>query len=60
MVTAIAMGEAIKEVKTITKKAVAEFLNGLPKEKMHCSNLGAEALAKTIEDYENKRRQPEK
>jgi nitrogen fixation NifU-like protein len=33
---------------------VAESLDGLPKEKMHCSNLGADALAKAIEDFENK------
>jgi cysteine sulfinate desulfinase/cysteine desulfurase-like protein len=32
----------------------AESLDGLPKEKMHCSNLGADALAKAIEDYEKK------
>jgi nitrogen fixation NifU-like protein len=29
-------------------------LDGLPKEKMHCSNLGADALVKAIEDFENK------
>jgi nitrogen fixation NifU-like protein len=33
---------------------VAESLDGLPKEKMHCSNLGADALAKAIEDFESK------
>ena len=55
MVTEMAMGKTVKEAKTITKKDVAESLDGLPKEKMHCSNLGAEALAKAIEDYEGKR-----
>jgi len=55
MVSEMAMGKTLKEVKNITKKSVAESLDGLPKEKMHCSNLGADALAKAIEDYESKK-----
>jgi nitrogen fixation NifU-like protein len=54
MVTEMAMGKSLAEAKKITKKSVAESLDGLPKEKMHCSNLGADALAKAIEDYEGK------
>ena len=45
-------GKTLDEAKTISKKAVAEALDGLPKEKMHCSNLGAEALTEAITDYE--------
>ena len=45
---------ALEEAKKITKKSVAESLDGLPKEKMHCSNLRADALAKAIEDDEKK------
>ncbi|MGD2185527.1 MAG: Fe-S cluster assembly scaffold protein NifU [Desulfobacterales bacterium] len=55
MVTEMAMGKTLDEAKKITKKSVAESLDGLPKQKMHCSNLGADALAKAIEDYENKK-----
>ncbi len=54
MVTEMAMGKTLDEAKKITKKSVAESLDGLPKEKMHCSNLGADALAKAIENYESK------
>jgi nitrogen fixation NifU-like protein len=54
MVTEMAMGKSLAEAKKITKQSVAESLDGLPKEKMHCSNLGADALAKAIEDYESK------
>jgi nitrogen fixation NifU-like protein len=54
MVTEMAQGKTLDEAKKITKKSVAESLDGLPKEKMHCSNLGADALAKAIEDFENK------
>ncbi len=54
MVSEMALGKTLAEAKTITKKSVAESLDGLPKEKLHCSNLGADALAKAIEDFENK------
>ncbi|GAG85974.1 unnamed protein product [marine sediment metagenome] len=37
----MAIGKTLDEAKQITKKSVAESLDGLPKEKMHCSNLGA-------------------
>ncbi|MFQ3574448.1 MAG: iron-sulfur cluster assembly scaffold protein, partial [Thermodesulfovibrionales bacterium] len=30
-------------------------LGGLPPQKMHCSNLGADALKKAIEDYKSKK-----
>ena len=54
MVTEMAKGKTLEEAKSITNKSVASALDGLPKEKMHCSNLGAEALTKAIEDYESK------
>ncbi len=54
MVTEMAKGKSLEEAKAITKASVAEELDGLPKEKMHCSNLGAEALGKAIEDFEAK------
>ncbi len=52
MVSDMAKGKTLDEAKAITKKKVAESLDGLPKEKMHCSNLGAQALAEAIKDYE--------
>ncbi len=55
MVSEMAIGKTLEEAKKITRKAVAESLDGLPKEKMHCSNLGAEALAEAIENYEKKK-----
>ena len=54
IVSEMAKGKTVEEAKSITKKVVAESLDGLPKAKMHCSNLGAEALAKAIADYEAK------
>jgi len=51
-VSEMTKGKSLKEARALTKQAVAEALDGLPKEKMHCSNLGAQALNKAIEDYE--------
>jgi len=55
MVSEIAKGKTIEEAKKITPESVAKELDGLPKQKMHCSNLGAQALNKAIEDYEAKK-----
>jgi len=55
MLTEIAMGKTIAEAKQITNKDVAEALEGLPKNKLHCSNLGADALQMAIKDYEDRK-----
>jgi nitrogen fixation protein NifU and related proteins len=52
MVSEMAKGKPISEAKKITPDSVAKELEGLPKQKMHCSNLGAQALNKAIDDYE--------
>ena len=51
MVSEMAMGKSIEEARKITPALVAEKLEGLPKNKHHCSNLGAQALNKAIDDY---------
>ncbi|MGM0366666.1 MAG: Fe-S cluster assembly scaffold protein NifU [Actinomycetota bacterium] len=56
MVSEIAMGKTLDEAFKITNKDVAKELGGLPKNKMHCSNLGADALRKAIENYRNKKK----
>jgi len=50
-VSEMAMGKSIEEARKITPALVAEKLEGLPKNKHHCSNLGAQALNKAIDDY---------
>ncbi len=54
MVSEMAKGKKLKEAQKITNKVVAETLGGLPQNKMHCSNLGAEALALAIKNYQEK------
>jgi len=54
MVTEMVKGKTLDEALAITKESVARELDGLPPQKMHCSNLGADALKKAIEDYKSK------
>lgn len=51
MVTVMAIGKTIDEALAITNEAVAEALGGLPKNKLACSNIAADALHNAIEDY---------
>jgi len=55
MVSEIAKGKTLEEASQITNKMVAEALDGLPRQKLHCSNLGADALQKAIQDYRMKK-----
>jgi len=56
MVSEMAKGKSLEEALKITPALVAAELEGLPKNKYHCSNLGAQALHKAIEDYQNKQK----
>jgi len=51
MVSEMAIGKTLEEALAITPSLVAQELEGLPKNKFHCSNLGAQALRKAIRDY---------
>ncbi len=54
MITEMVKGKTLDEALTISKATVAEELGGLPPEKMHCSNLGADALRDAIESYRSR------
>lgn len=58
MATEMVIGKSIDDALTITNKAVAEALEGLPPAKMHCSNLAQEAIESAINDYKRKNGQP--
>jgi nitrogen fixation NifU-like protein len=55
MMTEMAKGKTLEEAKQLSNKDVADALQGLPKNKMHCSNLGADALHMAVQDYEDKK-----
>jgi nitrogen fixation NifU-like protein len=54
MVSEMVLGKTLEEVMSLTNADVAKALGGLPPNKMHCSNLGADALHKAIENYNSK------
>ena len=57
--TEMIKGKSLDEAVKLSNKAVADALGGLPAQKMHCSNLAADAVRAAIEDYWNKGKQAE-
>jgi nitrogen fixation NifU-like protein len=58
ILTELVKGKTVAEAEKITNRAVAEALGGLPPQKMHCSNLAADAFHKALEAYRQNRPKP--
>jgi nitrogen fixation NifU-like protein len=54
MTTVLAKGKTLEEAWQITEETIVEALDGLPEDKLHCSNLGAEALHNALKNYQLK------
>ena len=58
MATEMIKGKSVQEALSLTNKAVAEALDGLPAQKMHCSLLAEEGIKTALEDYYKKNNLP--
>lgn len=54
IITTMARGMTLEDAGKISRNDVAKELGGLPPQKMHCSNLAADALKLAIENYRRK------
>jgi len=52
MVTELVKGKTLDEARAVTNMDVAEALDGLPENKLHCSNMAADAMHAALDDYE--------
>jgi nitrogen fixation protein NifU and related proteins len=55
MATEMIKNRTIEEASKVTNEAVAEALDGLPPNKMHCSVLAQEAIEAAIKNYREKK-----
>jgi nitrogen fixation NifU-like protein len=58
MVSELAKGKSVSEVKKITQQDVLDALGGLPEDNLHCALLAANTLKEAIRDYLASKKEP--
>ena len=51
MASEMAKGKTLAEISAMSRNDVADMLDGLPPVKMHCSNIGVQAIQEAVKDY---------
>lgn len=51
MASEMAKGRTLTEISSMSRDDVANMLDGLPPIKMHCSNIGVQAIQEAVKDY---------
>lgn len=51
MTSVLAKGRTLDEALDITEEDIIQALDGLPDNKVHCSNLGVDALRNAVNNY---------
>lgn len=51
MASEMAKGRTLTEISSMSREDVANMLDGLPPVKMHCSNIGVQAIQEAVKDY---------
>ena len=54
MASLMIIGKTVDEAYQITREAVSEALDGIPPDKMICSNMAPEAITNAIDDFRNR------
>lgn len=54
MVSEMAQGMTVAEAEALTRADIVDALDGLPTSKLHCSNLGTDALKAAIQNFRNR------